>query len=264
MRQGVTRLANWLGKGVGLKPSHLFPSPSKFFLLRKLLACLRQSDGMEIGIDVACADFKYRDLFRTARYVGIDLDRDNLEKGLRRHARPGDLGVLANLLELERTPAVANLLVSTHTIASLPAGDRGRALCILADAIKPKGSLFLNLPAESDNDDLEQAMHQRFAQVRRVCYGNRLFMWIENFFAYRTGSKNPLMLALIGIATVLCYLLSYLEEFPLIRRGGAYTLYWCTNRQGNALLTPVESLLSLSAISVEEMNALMQENKEKS
>ncbi len=262
MRQWLVRLASWLAGCIGLKPSHLFPSPSKFFLLRKLVACLEQTAGKAIGVDVACADFKYRDLFRTGRYVGIDLDRDNLEKGLRQHARPGDIGVLVNLLELERAPAVADVLVSTHTIASLPADERSRAVCILADAVQPKGTLFLNLPAESDNDELEQAMRQRFAQIRRVCYGNRLFMWIENFFAYRTGSKNPLMLVLIGVATVLCYLLSYLEEFSLIRRGGAYALYWCSSRLGDAMPTPVESLLSLSAMSVEEMNALMSGNKE--
>ncbi|OQA32758.1 MAG: hypothetical protein BWY57_01709 [Betaproteobacteria bacterium ADurb.Bin341] len=264
MRQCFFRLAVWLAGCVGLKPSHLFPSPSKFFLLRKLVACLKRSAGMGIGVDVACADFKYRDLFKTQRYVGIDLDRDNLEKGLRLHARQGDVGILLNLLELERTPAVADVLVSTHTIASLPAAERIQGVCALADAVMPKGTLFLNLPSESDSDDLEQAMRQRFAKVLRLRYGNRLFMWIENFFAYRTGSKNPLALIFIGAASVACYLLSYLEEISLMRKGGAYTLYWCSLRQGDAVPTPVESLQELSLLSKEEMAALMQSSKEKS
>lgn len=232
MKQFFYLLASWFSGLVGLKPSHLFPSPSKFFLLRKLKACLDLSSGMSVGVDVACADFKYRDMFRTRRYVGIDLDRDNLNRGLALRARPADVGILANLLHLERIPPFADVLVSTHTIASLPADQQVRAVHVLAGAVVPNGTLFVNIPTTDQGVAMENELRNLFGEVRRTVYGNPVFMKIENFFAYRTGSKNPLALVAVGLASVLCYLLSFLEEFPLFRFHGAYTLFHCRNRRG--------------------------------
>lgn len=248
MQQFYYRLAERLSNLVGLKPRHLFPSPSKYFLLRKLVRCLNESTGMSIGIDVACADFKYRDLFKTDRYVGIDLDKNNLERGLKLHAKVSDIGVLANLLHLESTPLVADVVVSTHTIASLPKEKREDGVKLLAAAVMPNGTLFLNLPSGTDSADLDRYLRMRFGLVVRMVYGNQFFMRVENYFSYKTGSKNPLALATIGTASIVCYLLSYLEEIPLIRKGGAYTIYWCRNRKSDEIEARVSSLKCLSSI----------------
>ena len=248
MRQFFFLLASWLSGLVGLKPSHLFPSPSKFFLLRKLQACLDMSSGMSVGVDVACADFKYRDMFRTGRYVGIDLDRDNLTRGLALRARPEDIGILANLLHLERVPPFADVLVSTHTIASLPSDQQFRAVHVLAGAVVPNGTLFVSIPTTDQGATLEAELRNLFGEVSRTVYGNPVFMKMENFFAYRTGGKNPLALAAIGLASVLCYLLSFLEELPVFRFRGAYTLFHCRYRRGietEDRLAPVKALTQL-------------------
>lgn len=245
MRRFFYFLASWLSGLVGLQPSHLFPSPSKFFLLRKLKHCLDMSSGMSVGVDVACADFKYRDMFRTQRYVGIDLDRDNLSKGLALRSRPTDVGIRANLLHLESVPPFADVLVSTHTIASLPADQQVKAVHVLAGAVVPNGTLFVNIPTTDHCAALESDLRNSFGIVSRTVYGNPLFMKIENFFAYRTGSKKPLALVAVGLASVLCYLLSCLEELPVFRFHGAYTLFYCRNRRGMETedrLAPVEAL----------------------
>ncbi len=203
---------------------------------------------MSVGVDVACADFKYRDMFRTRRYVGIDLDRDNLTRGLALRARPGDVGILANLLHLEQVPPFADVLVSTHTIASLPADQQVRAVHVLAGAVLPNGTLFVNVPTTDQGMALESELRNRFGAVSRTVYGNPVFMRIENFFAYRTGSKNPLALVAVGLASVLCYLLSFLEELPAFRFHGAYTLFHCRNRRGvetEDRLAPVKALSQL-------------------
>lgn len=241
-------LADGLSRLVGLKSTHLFPSPSKFFLLRKLKTCLDQSSGMSVGVDVACADFKYRDLFKTQRYVGIDLDRDNLTRGLTLRARPTDVAILVDLLRLDRVQPFADVLVSTHTIASLPLDRQVHAVRVLAEAVLPNGTLFVNIPESADAETLERLLRERFGEVRRVVYGNSLFMRIEKFFAYRTGNKNPLALACIGLASVSCYLLSYLEELPLVRRGGAYTLFWCRNRRGTESDERFDQIKALSRL----------------
>lgn len=233
MKRVFRLLASWFAGLVGLKPSHLFPSPSKFFLLRKLKACLDLSSGMSVGVDVACADFKYRDMFKTQRYVGIDLDRDNLTKGLALRARPDDVGILANLLHLEKVPPFADVLVSTHTIASLPADQQVYAVHVLAGAVLPNGTLFVNIPTTDQGMFLENELRNRFGAVSRTGYGNPVFMKIEDFFAYRTGSKNPLALAAVGLASVFCYLLSFLEELRVFRFHGVYTLFYCRNRRGD-------------------------------
>jgi len=232
MKRFFYLLASWLSGFVGLKPSHLFPSPSKFFLLRKLKACLDLSSGMSVGADVACADFKYRDMFKTQRYVGIDLDRDNLTKGLALRARPEDVGILANLLHLEQIPPFADVLVSTHTIASLPSDLQVQAVHVLAGAVLPNGTLFVNIPTTDHGPALENELRNSFGEVSRLVYGNPFFMKIENFFAYRTASKNPLALAAIGLASALCYFLSFVEEFRIFRFRGRYTLFYCRNRRG--------------------------------
>lgn len=232
MKRFFYLLASWLSGLVGLKPSHLFPSPSKFFLLRKLKACLDLSSGMSVGVDVACADFKYRDMFKTQRYVGIDLDRDNLTKGLALRARPEDVGILANLLHLEQVPPFADVLVSTHTIASLPADLQIQAVHVLAGAVLPNGTLFVNIPTTDQGKALETELRSSFGVVSRTVYGNPLFMKIEDFFAYRTGSKNPLAMLAVGLASILCYFLSFLEELPVFRFHGRYTLFHCRNCRG--------------------------------
>lgn len=246
----MQRIFNFLAElffsTVGLKPSHLFPSPSKFFLLRKLVVCLDQSAGMSIGLDVACADFKYRDLFKTEQYVGIDLEKENLNKGLALRAHSGDVGIVANLLSLERTPEVTDLLVSTHTIASLPVDDRVRGVQILAKAVRTNGTLFVNMPSEDDTPELENFFLEQFGEVSRTVYGNWMFMKIENFFAYRTGGKGLFSLAMIGISTILCYLFSFFENMQIVRGKGAYTLYWCKKRKSGDSTLQISRLQQLS------------------
>ena len=248
MRRLFNLLASWFSRFVRLKPSHLFPSPSKFFLLRKLRACLDLSSGMSVGADVACADFKYRDMFKTQRYVGIDLDRDNLTKGLALRARPEDVGILANLLHLEQIPPFADVLVSTHTIASLPSDMHAHAIRVLAGAVLPNGTLFVNIPTADHGPSLESELRNSFGEVSLLVYGNPFFMKIENFFAYRTGSKNPLALAAIGFASVICYSLSFVEEFRIFRFRGRYTLFYCRNRRGRETDERFEPIRALSQL----------------
>lgn len=219
------------------------------------MACLDECAGMSIGLDVACADFKYRDLFKTEQYVGIDLERENLNKGLAFRAHAGDVGILADLLRLENTPDIADLLVSTHTIASLPSVDRVRGVQALANAVRPNGTLFVNLPTEDDTAELESFLREQFGEVGRTVYGNWLFMKIENFFAYRTGGKSWFSLAMIGAATVICYLLSFFENMKIVRGRGAYTLYWCKKRRSGDVAVRIDKLLRLSTISSGTVNS---------
>lgn len=246
MSNFLRRAAASLAQVVGLRASQLYPSPSKFFLLRRLLKCLDDSAGMSIGLDVACADFKYRDLFKTDRYVGIDLDAANLQRGIVLRARQDDVGILGNLLHLERVPKVADLVVSTHTLASLPDQMREQGVRVLADAVLPNGTLFLNMPTASDTEELHQFLCERFGVVNRTVYGAPLFMRIEDFFAYRTGSKNPLILAALGGAIVICYLLSFLEDIALVRKNGVSTIYWCKNRKSAEVESRLSSLKELA------------------
>lgn len=235
MSKALHRFAEALSRSVGLRASQLFPSPSKFFLLRKMLSCLDQSAGMSIGLDAACADFKYRDMFKTDRYVGVDLDPDNLNKGIALRARSDDLAVLTDLLKLEQTPMVADVVVSTHTLSGLPDALRIQGVFALAGAVSVNGTLFFNIPAESDSTDLHAWLRTQFGVVERIQYANSVFMRIEDFFAYRTGSKNPFVLALLGGAIVLSYLLSHIEGVAWMGSSGAYVLYWCRNRKDGSM-----------------------------
>lgn len=240
-------LASLITRWMGMKPSHLFPSPSKFFLLRKMIACLNESEGMSIALDAACADFKYRDLFKTKHYVGVDLSPENLKKGIRQRACPSDLGVLTNLLNLEKTVAIADVVVSTHTLTNLPCDQRDRGAKILADAVMPNGTLFFNIPSDSDTRDLAEYLGARYGIVRRTAYGGPFYIAIENYFAYRTGSKNPLALIAIGTAALLCYFLSFTEEVSWMRsKKSYYTLYWCSNRKSGDAEARMAALAALS------------------
>lgn len=227
----LERLADILSSFVGLRISHLYPSPSKFYLLRKLVRCLNQSSGMSIGLDAACANFKYRELFKTDKYVGVDLDEPNLKRGMAVRARANDTGVVANLLDLIKLQDVADVVVSTHTLASLPIELREEGVRALAECVAANGTLFINIPSDSDSVTLHSFLEQRFGKVEKIVYGTPLFMKIENIFAYRTGSKNPFILGALGVAIVLSYFLSFVEEFEWVRRRGAYTLFWCRNRK---------------------------------
>jgi hypothetical protein len=246
----MLRILNWLAerlsRELGMSTSQLFPSPPKFFLLRRLIRCLDDSAGMSVGLDAACADFKYRGLFKTDHYVGLDLEMENLNRGLVLRSRKGDLGLLANLLHLDRAPEVADVVVSTHTLASLPADLRFAGVKALATAVVANGTLFFNLPSQSDSDAIAEYLQERFGVVERTVYAARLFMAIERFFAYRTGTKHPFGLAFIGAGIVLSYALSYFEELEWVRKNGVYTIYWCRHRKSEGVHGRMNLLRDLS------------------
>lgn len=224
------KIANLLAGCVGLQSSHLFPSPSKFYLLRRLLKVLARGEGMSIALDAACADFKYRALFKTKYYIGVDISDENLGSGLLRKARPDDIGVLADLRVLKDFPAIADIVVSTHTLASLPPEDRHGGVMALANAVAQNGILFFNMPKETDSDELRDILESEFGVVRRRVYGERCFMAIENYFSHRTSSKRNLFLVLVGFSIIACYGLSFLDGR---RNKGCYVLYECFNKKGS-------------------------------
>ncbi|MBV2181854.1 MAG: hypothetical protein KUL86_11565 [Castellaniella sp.] len=210
-----------------MQPSHLFPSPSKFYLLRRLIKFLARGEGMGIAVDAACADFKYRSLFKTKYYIGIDVSDENLGNGLVNRARSDDLGVLADLRSLRSFPAIADIVVSTHTLASLSPEDRSEGVMALAGAVAQNGILFFNMPQESDSDEIHRFLETEFGVVKRRVYGKRTFMAIENYFSHRTGGKGFWPLFSVGVAIVACYCLSFLEGRS---NNGYYVLYECFNR----------------------------------
>lgn len=246
MRHFIYFIADKLSRIIGFRYTHLFPSPSKFFLLRKLKKCLKQSTGMLVGADVACADFKYRDLFFTQHYVGVDVNRTNLSKGLNVRARPGDLGILADLLELEHISPFADVLVSSHTIASLPSEIQSKGVLILASVVLPNGTLFVNVPNDTYCSDLELDLKKMFGVVDRIIYGNIFFMKIEDFFAYRTGTKSLIGLIALGTCSILCYLLSFCESIPIVNRKGKCLIFHCRNRYSDKFDQRVKQLKTLS------------------
>jgi hypothetical protein len=125
-----------------------------------------------LGIDLGCGKMWNRPLFKTERYIGVDVNQQALAVGLAtypdaiaqcspledyRSSEPADLIICSLVLENKRMPHERTLPVIRHALSLLAPGG-----AFLFNIGKQ------NLPYEHEIDDL---LSGRFKTVRKSVYG---------------------------------------------------------------------------------------------
>ena len=157
--------------------------PSKIFLFRLLDRQLRDVRG-EIGIDAASAHFKNRWMFRTQRYYGIDINLEELRRGIEKYASDATtFGIHADILHLAGLPdQCAAAVISTNTLHQLSGTNRSQAVEQLARLTAPNGMLLCEMPIDGALAPIVQQVQSIFTSVTVVYYKNPISRWYERAF----------------------------------------------------------------------------------
>lgn len=236
-------LKQLLIKIAGNNVKSLYPSPSKMFMLREMKKFLNQHKDFPVALDIAAADLKYRYMFQVKNYIGIDREQSLIDQGKLIYPEQNTMGKAADFFDIAKLPQIADIIVSTHTLAHLPALKRLDAVELLIKSAKPGGRMFFNIPFLHDEDTFK-ILKENFVQVKQIHYASDFSMSIEKYFDKRTGyTGGPKFIALM-LAIIVSWLLSFFEG-RLQPKNPAYTLYICKHRiLSESSTNDLETLLS--------------------
>jgi hypothetical protein len=196
--------------------SELFPCPEKYFYQRRLREVVRAFPNSEsvTVVDVGCAKLKYRRLFGSRSYVGVDRDTHAMNEGLVRWNDFPQSSILEVDLNSETySIPLGDLVVCGHTLSHLPEESRERALRNLVSAVCPGGALIFQAPVSTR---LPADLDRRFRDVSLRTYGTPRSLWFSEVFANRTSSTSIPALFFVALGVVAAWPLSFVE--PRARR----------------------------------------------
>ena len=178
-------------------------------------------------LDVASADFKNINLFKSDNYTGIDIDPDLVSEGLRKY--PNAKGISGDIMDIQNLVRQNkyDLCISTHTLSYLTEENILNAVNHLISVNANEGSIIINLQSNQHLSnkilDLFKENYQNYYHVR---YQNLYTRYIEKLFENSLGVFNPGKIGRLIIKISLAY---YLESItskykpPLYRSYGNLT-----------------------------------------
>lgn len=211
--------------------------PSKTFLFEILERKLRTIT-WGVGIDAASANMKNRHLFKTAEYIGIDIDPELVKQGMQ-NCGPNVTGIVADLSALDHLPShSAAAVVSTNTLYHIPLAGRILAMEHLCRITSPGGLFLGELPLNNDFETLKAIAHKHFLEVQTLYFRNPLSSAYERLWE-RNGYLGSHPIAGLLPFRVLSYLISRLEYLTcLMPYGNKHALLVCTNKKNSPKLQP--------------------------
>ena len=143
-------------------------------------------------LDVASADFKNINLFKSDNYTGIDIDPDLISEGLRKY--PNAKGISGDIMDIQNLVRQNkyDLCISTHTLSYLTEENILNAVNHLISVNANEGSIIINLQSNQHLSnkilDLFKENYQNYYHVR---YQNLYTRYIEKLFENSLGVFNP-------------------------------------------------------------------------
>ena len=145
--------------------------PAKQLLWFFLWRDMRQSKGMEIGIDAGCGRMENKNLFQTERYVGIDVDTERLTEA---HRQNPEAQVINAPIE-DVSDVVGDMVLCVQVMHNrfFKVENTLAAVSALVKMVRPNGALIFNLgraglPYEEEVDRL---LSPAFASIAKRNYG---------------------------------------------------------------------------------------------
>lgn len=169
-----------------------------------------------LGLDAACGFMENRRFFKTDRYLGIDINADRIEAGLRKYLDAE--AKVARIEELDESYA-ADVVLCVQTIGTHAAFSNDKALTAVQNLIaatREGGTLIVNIGLKCVHDGIEDLLRSSFENVDARYYGRKSRILIQ-----------PLPL-------ITAHIFKYFPKF----RGNSKVYFVCTNRKN--MLTHTE------------------------
>jgi hypothetical protein len=145
--------------------------PAKQLLWLFLWRDMRQSKGMEIGIDAGCGRMENKHLFQTKRYVGIDVDAERLAEAHREHS---DAQVINGPIE-DAGDVVGDMVLCVQVMHNrfFKVENTLAAVAALVKMVRPNGALIFNFgrPSFPYEAQVDALLAPAFASVTKRKYG---------------------------------------------------------------------------------------------
>lgn len=188
--------------------------PSKQLLFLMLSKDMKSSQSYNIGLDLACGKMYNRGMFKTKKYIGIDIDEERIRKGLRKF--PSATGLVYPLEDLPST-LEGDFVVCVQTIGINNYFDVKNTMNVInkiVESVNQNGVLIFNVgpkALELYERKIDELLVQSFSGVKKTEYGR----W--------TNETNKHLSLLLG---VLMYII------PLLRKGKTrFAYYICHNKR---------------------------------
>lgn len=208
--------------------------PSKTFLFNFLEKKLSKLN-LAVGLDAASAGFKNRQMFKTSKYFGLDIDLPALKKGLEKYNFSNTFGILCDLEKLDLLPGDSvDVLVSTNTLYCLPLEKRIKAIKHFCRLTASSGYLFCQLSVDEELDEALEVFGKNFENVKKTYFKNPLSRVYELIFE-KNGFLGSHPIAGTKPFLLFAWLISRLEYLTCGSRGlNKQVFIICTNKNNSS------------------------------
>lgn len=145
--------------------------PPKQLLYLLLFHDMKASRDREIGIDVGCGLMQNRPLFRTRRYLAIDLDEDRLVRGRARYPEAETMAM--RMEDVRDVSGDLVLCVQTFVNYQFPVENTRPAAEALVRMTRRDGTLIFNISKRNlgYEREIDALLADAFESVTKVTYG---------------------------------------------------------------------------------------------
>lgn len=196
-------------------------APSKKFLYRKLKDFLERSKKKALGIDLASENFKNSDFFKTKTYIGVDIERNLINKGLKKKNKIRKIGIFADLTKKNTIGEnFADVAVSTNTIYQIKNSyKRLTAIKNFIEFVKPDGDLFLQMDKNHLSQKILNQITLNFSYYKIIHYHNFLSNFYINLFDGKiVNNKKAILLDKIKFGYLLFLFEYILNKFSFLNK----------------------------------------------
>lgn len=147
--------------------------PSRQLLWLWLERDMRNLSG-ETGLDAACGFMENKPFFNTQHYIGIDLDRDRVNRGMKKH--PDAIGEVLRIEDLDHRHQ-ADVVLCVQTIGTnihFVQANAREAVKKLVEATRHGGTLILNIGAKCSQKGITEELQRSFEHIEIRRYGRRI------------------------------------------------------------------------------------------
>ena len=187
-------------------------SPSKKYLFRILKSFLNQYKKSNIGIDLASENFKNSRYFKTKKYIGVDINLNEILYGLKHFTHISSYGILWDITKKNRLGNnFADVVVSTNTLCHIKSSkDKIKAVKNFIEFTSSKGGIFVQ--AEADDrvtHKIIELFYKNFQTVKIRYYHN---FFSRLFLAIFSGQLTENKLAILFNKIKFNYIISLTEN----------------------------------------------------
>lgn len=156
-------------------PFRLSSRPGRQFLNFVLLRELKKSEGKEIGVDIGCGEMVNYELFRTKKYIGIEIDQLRLDKGVERY--PFAEAVKASIFDKPETFGDFVLCIQVFNNKHFDNSKTEVAVSNLCNSVKQGGDLVFNIGKKSIKYEgqIDHILEENFFHVKKIKYESEFF-----------------------------------------------------------------------------------------